>query len=162
NSQQPVAVTQPKITAATLLSISDAEKGSLRDVLALLNSLFTRNRNQHRRSTWFKSLQQFRKQLGLLLDELDGKSGKTKEEKLTRRLVHWDESCIHHWYLHYTQLVAIGSFAMLGLVLMACVARVCKITGITDVYEQIRSDDMHMVMGMMDDGAVEEELGSLL
>ena len=51
---------------------------------------------------------------------------------------------------------------MLGLVLMACVARVCKITGITDVYVQMGSDDMHMVMGMMDDGAVEEELGSLL
>jgi ribonuclease MRP protein subunit RMP1 len=51
---------------------------------------------------------------------------------------------------------------MLGLVLMACVARVCRITGITDVYEQMGSVDMHMVMGMMDDGMVEEELGSLL
>ena len=51
---------------------------------------------------------------------------------------------------------------MLGLVLMACVARVCRITGITAVYEELGSDDVRMVMGMMDDGAVEEELGSLL
>ena len=99
NSQQPVPITHPKMTSATLLSTSDAEKGSLRDVLALLNSLFVRNRNQHRRSHWFKSLQQFRKQLGLLLDELEGKSGKAKEEKLTRRLQFWDEGCIHYWYL---------------------------------------------------------------
>jgi ribonuclease MRP protein subunit RMP1 len=98
-SQTPVPVTHPKITSATLLSISDAEKGSLRDVLALLNSLFVRNRNQHRRNHWFKSLQQFRKQLGLLLDEMDGKSVKVKEDKLTRRLQFWDEGCIHSWYL---------------------------------------------------------------
>lgn len=55
-----------------------------------------------------------------------------------------------------------GPFAVLGLVLMACTARVCKITGITDLYEEIASEDMKMVMQMMDDGAVEEEFGTLL
>lgn len=45
---------------------------------------------------------------------------------------------------------------------MACTARVCRITGITDLYEEIASEDMKMVGEMLDDGAVEEELGSLL
>lgn len=65
-------------------------------------------------------------------------------------------------YRHFTQLTATAPFAVLGLVLMACTARVCRITGITDLYEEIASEDMKMVGEMLDDGAVEEELGSLL
>lgn len=65
-------------------------------------------------------------------------------------------------FRHFTQLVAVGPFAVLGLVLMACTARVCKITGITDLYEEIGSEDMRMTLQMIDDGAVEDELGSLL
>jgi ribonuclease MRP protein subunit RMP1 len=45
---------------------------------------------------------------------------------------------------------------------MACTARVCRITGITDLYEEIGSEDMRMALQMIDNGAVEEELGSLL
>lgn len=62
---------------------------------------------------------------------------------------------------HFTQLVAVGPFAVLGLVLMACTARVCKVTGITDLYEEIASEDMKSVLRLMDAGTV-AEIGDLL
>ena len=93
-------IANPKITAAALLASSDVDKQALRDVLALLEGLYARNKNQHRRNHWFKSLQAFKKQLALLLEELDGPGKvRVKEEKLARRLQWWDEGCVHQWYL---------------------------------------------------------------
>jgi ribonuclease MRP protein subunit RMP1 len=95
----------PKITADALLNATIKDQQSLMEIHDLLNSLFIRNRNQHRRNHWFKSLQQFRKQLALLLQELNVDVGKksqklaAKAEKLTTRLQYWDEKCIHQWYL---------------------------------------------------------------
>jgi len=63
---------------------------------------------------------------------------------------------------HFTQLVAVGPFAVLGLVLMASVARVCRITGITTLYEEIASEDMKGVLTAVDDGLVANEFGGLL
>lgn len=51
---------------------------------------------------------------------------------------------------------------MLGLVLMACTARVCRITGITALYEEIASEDMKGVLSAVDDGLVAAEFGSIL
>lgn len=45
---------------------------------------------------------------------------------------------------------------------MACTARVCKITGITALYEEIASEDMRMALAMIEEGQAEEELGALL
>jgi ribonuclease MRP protein subunit RMP1 len=58
--------------------------------------------------------------------------------------------------------MAVGSFAVLGLVLMACTARVCRITGVTALYEQIASDDMRIMFESMDEDAVEDEFGRYL
>jgi ribonuclease MRP protein subunit RMP1 len=117
NSFQPIPVAatlttntmhHPQITSATLLRSSPKDQESLLEIHELLNSLFIRNRNQHRRNHWFKSLQQFRKQLGLLLQEMGTQgttTGRSKysarqiEERLTARLRYWDEKCIHQWYL---------------------------------------------------------------
>lgn len=98
---------QPKITTDALLNISDKDKQSLIDILELLHRLFIRNRNQHRRNHWFKSLQSFRKQLDTLLQEMGVDTGmknvqlknKSRAEKITARLQYWDDSCIHKWYL---------------------------------------------------------------
>ena len=59
----------------------------------------------------------------------------------------------------FSQLVAVGSFAMLGLVLMACVARVCRITGITSAYEEIASREAREVLGKSDELSLESEVG---
>ncbi|KAF2004500.1 hypothetical protein P154DRAFT_44935 [Amniculicola lignicola CBS 123094] len=176
NSLQPVPVSAPysafeplhigpQISAKRLLAASANDKQALIDIHELLNRLFARNRNQHRRNHWFKSLHQFRKQLGLLINELEGFGGNTKggvKGRLEQRLRYWDEKCIHQWYLHFTQLVAVGPFAVLGLVLMACTARVCRITGITDLYEEIASEDMKSVLQSVDGGAAADEFGEVL
>lgn len=55
-----------------------------------------------------------------------------------------------------------GPFAVLGLVLMASCARVCRITGITALYEEIASDDMKGILTAVDDGLVADEFSGLL
>lgn len=87
----------PVITSATLLACTPHDKAMLQDVHELLNKIFIRNRNQHRRSHWWKSLHAFRKQVQLLLQDLDRKKSE-RAERLQLRLRYWDEKCIHTWY----------------------------------------------------------------
>ncbi|KAH9872651.1 hypothetical protein J1614_005045 [Plenodomus biglobosus] len=151
----------PLITATTLLAATSHDKAMLQDIHDLLNKIFVRNRNQHRRSHWWKSLHAFRKQIGLLLADLDSKKSE-RAEKLEARLRYWDNKCIHMWYYQFSQLVAVGPFAMLGLVMMASVARVCRISGITAVYEEIASGDVQGVLSASDELTLAEEFGGVL
>lgn len=84
------------ISSDILINASAKDKQNLHDIYELLDRLFVRNRNQHRRNHWFKSLHQFRKQLGLLLQE---SSSPKKASTIEKRLQYWDEKCIHQWYL---------------------------------------------------------------
>lgn len=99
NPLQPVEMA-PQISPQVLLSASSRDKAMLRDILELLNKLFVRNVNQHRRNHWWKSLHAFRKQLGLLLNELETAKKTVRAEKIEQRLRYWDEKCIHQWYLY--------------------------------------------------------------
>jgi ribonuclease MRP protein subunit RMP1 len=111
----PTTPSKPNITAAALLNISPTDKQALLDIHELLTRLYVRNRNQHRRSHWFRPLGMFRRQLGLLLGEMDdGKGpgmargiatgsavrlkGVGMEEMLEKRLGYWDK-VVHEWYL---------------------------------------------------------------
>jgi ribonuclease MRP protein subunit RMP1 len=62
----------------------------------------------------------------------------------------------------FSQLVAVGPFAMLGLVMMASVARVCRIAGITAVYEEIASGDIKGVLTASDELALADEFSMVL
>lgn len=66
------------------------------------------------------------------------------------------------WRRHFTQLVAVGPFAVLGLALMASVARVCRITGITAVYEEMASEDVKGVLTAVDEGLLADEYGGMM
>ena len=90
--------THPNITATALMDATSHDKAMLLDITTLLDKIFTRNRNQHRRSHWWKSLHAFRKQLGLLLGELETSGKIAREEKVQARLTYWDEKCVHMWY----------------------------------------------------------------
>jgi ribonuclease MRP protein subunit RMP1 len=83
------------ITAKALLNAAPHDIAKLHDIHELLNKIFIRNKNQHRRSHWWKSLHAFRKQIGLLLQELEGKK---KEAEVEARLKFWDEGAMHTWY----------------------------------------------------------------
>lgn len=152
----------PAITATALLASPPHEREMLHDIHELLNKLFARNRNQHGRAHWWKSLFAFRKQIALLLQELKRSKKAERETKVEARLRYWDEKCIHQWYYQFSQLVAVGPFAMLGLVMMASVARVCRITGITAVYEEIASADVQGVLSASDELSMAEEFGGVL
>lgn len=86
------------ITAAALMMATPHDKAMLQDINELLNKIFIRNKNQHRRSHWWKSLHAFRKQLGLLLEEMETAKKNELEGKIEARLRYWDDSCIHQWY----------------------------------------------------------------
>lgn len=86
------------ISAAPLLNASQHDKAMLVDIYELLNTLFARNRNQHRRSHWWKSIHAFRKQLALLLTEMETGKKSERPAKIEARLRHWDEKCVHVWY----------------------------------------------------------------
>ena len=62
----------------------------------------------------------------------------------------------------FSQLVAVGPFAMLGIVMMASVARVCRICGITTVYEEIASGDIKGVLSANDELALAGEFAGVL
>ena len=51
---------------------------------------------------------------------------------------------------------------MLGLVMMASVARVCRISGITAVYEEIASGDIKGVLTANDELALADEFSMVL
>jgi ribonuclease MRP protein subunit RMP1 len=51
---------------------------------------------------------------------------------------------------------------MLGLVMMASVARVCRISGITAVYEEIASADIRGVLSANDELALAGEFAGVL
>jgi hypothetical protein len=89
----------PSLTGEALFDLSPIDKQNLKDIHELLERLFVRNRNQHRNQHWFKSLHQFRKQLGLLLEEMESKKKASAAKTMTERLQFWDDKCVHQWYL---------------------------------------------------------------
>jgi ribonuclease MRP protein subunit RMP1 len=57
--------------------------------------------------------------------------------------------------------VSVGPFAVLGLVLMASVARLCRISGITTAYEEIASRDLQGVLSANDELLLASEFGDV-
>ena len=109
-------------SATPLLNLPAHDKAQLLDVYALLDTLFTRNRNQHRRSIWWKSLLQFRKQLALLINEVDGSTGgkgRRERERATRieaRLAYWrGEGAVGVWYWYVNFLLSLILFFVVFL-----------------------------------------------
>jgi ribonuclease MRP protein subunit RMP1 len=51
---------------------------------------------------------------------------------------------------------------MLGLVMMASVARLCRITGITSAYEEIASGDIQGVLSANDELLMSSEFGAVM
>lgn len=133
------------------LQLSAASVDELKGLGEMLQRIFVRNKNQHRRSHWWKALKGFKRELGLVLGELaalqatTNTSTSTSNSKpaLTRRLEArlrvLGEEKMHAWYMTFTQLVAAGQFAPVGLVLMAAAARAAKLLGVTDVYEVLNN-----------------------
>ena len=93
------------------LRFSAASVDELKGLSEMLQRIFVRNKNQHRRSHWWKALKGFKRELGLVLGELaalqaatgTGTSTSTSKPALTRRLEArlrvLGEEKMHVWYM---------------------------------------------------------------
>ena len=95
------------------LQLSAASVNELEGLGEMLQRIFVRNKNQHRRSHWWKALKGFKRELGLVLGELaalqattsTSTSTSTSNSKpaLTRRLEArlrvLGEEKMHAWYM---------------------------------------------------------------
>jgi ribonuclease MRP protein subunit RMP1 len=89
------------------LQLSAASVDELKGLGEMLQRIFVRNKNQHRRSHWWKALKGFKRELGLVLGELAAlqaaTSTSTSKPALTRRLEArlrvLSEEKMHAWYM---------------------------------------------------------------
>jgi ribonuclease MRP protein subunit RMP1 len=112
----------------------------LNDLSHLTYLLYRRNKNQHRRSHWWRHFNIFRRQLNKLCLELE--SVKQPEDrnkdtplelnaKADARVDVWVHLYIAKWYASFSQILAEKRFAALGVAVFALFARVCGLTGAT-------------------------------
>ena len=91
------------------LQLSAASVDELKGLGEMLQRIFVRNKNQHRRSHWWKALKGFKRELGLVLGELaalqaatstsTSTSKPTLARRLEARLRVLSEEKMHAWYM---------------------------------------------------------------
>lgn len=138
--------------------IEEPDIASLSQVAILLRLFNHRNKNQHRRSTWWRHFSTLQRQLKHLEHDVENLTATPKSnveriqlkaqspairERISHRLQSWP---IAKWQHAFSQLVADGRFAHLGLVLLAALARVCAITDITTQLEQLGENEIQHVL----------------
>jgi hypothetical protein len=66
--------------------------------------------------------------------------------RIQQRLAFWQSVLLTNWQHTFSQLVADGRFAVLGVVLIASLAQVCAITGLTANLEQLGQAEVEKVL----------------
>lgn len=148
--------------AAELQFLQSAEKlKRLHDTEVLLHLFQHRNKNQHRRSIWWRQFSIFRRQLKHLLHDIAGltptadthvERAKVEaarpriEERLVERIQFWNDVCAATWFQAFTQLSADSRFAALGLTLITVLAEVCTIVGVTMILEQQAESEVRQML----------------
>ena len=150
-----------KTMASNWPVISREDEQSLRQLADLLHLFHFRNKNQHRHSLWWRSFSMFRQQLNHLLSDLFwltdvptthlARARKNSQDskyrtRIQQRMTFWQETLLTKWQHAFTQLVANGRFAVLGLVLIALLAQVCAITGLTADLEELGQANVEKVL----------------
>ncbi len=128
-----------------LSKFSASDLKSLQHLSGLLYLFHHRNKNQHRRSIWWRHFSTFRRQLNNLVSEVQSlhevptthlQRSKKKAQDLetkdlvSKRIEFWIDVLVPKWHSTFSQIVTDGRFAVLGLVLIAVLAQACQITGI--------------------------------
>ena len=144
---------------AVKLSKVDSER--LEQSLDLLHVIYHRNLNQHRRSVWWRHFSVFRRQfIGIIREirsmnevpttHLERSRKKIIDEetrsKILQRRNLWRDTLVPKWQNSFSQIVADGRFAALGLVLIAVLAQACQIVGITQDYDDLRQMEIEKVL----------------
>lgn len=146
---------------AEATKFSKDDQAALQHLSDLLHLFHHRNRNQHRRSIWWRHFSVFRKQSNLLLEDikklnevprthLERSRKKTHDKqiqtRITERLEFWQNVLVAKWQSSFSQIIADGRFASLGLVLVAILAQVCQITAITTALDDLGQVEVEKVI----------------
>lgn len=141
--------------------ITTAQTATLEHLSTLLHLFHHRNKNQHRHSIWYRHFSTLRQQLNRLLSELTTLNFQPKthlekakkkvqdpitQSRLRRRLDFWRDILLPKWQHAFSQLIAHRQFAVLGVVLMAIVAEICGVVGITGELEEIGEREVRRVI----------------
>ncbi|KAK3117555.1 RNase MRP subunit [Teratosphaeriaceae sp. CCFEE 6253] len=128
---------------------------------AILHLFHHRNKNQHRRSVWWRHFSLFRKHLSKLVDHLSSlKEVPTTHLARTRKMAHdnqitirtdqtlvlWRDVFVPKWQHAFSQIAADGRFAVLGLVLLAALAETCRILHVTAAFESLGQAEVDKVL----------------
>lgn len=151
-------------TKEDFLTTPDQES-TLQHLSSLLHLLHHRNKNQHRRSVWWRSFSLFRRHLDLLLEDLRflrtalpitgtthlARTRKKAEDarrrtRITQRRDFWREVLVARWQHAFSQVVADGRFAVIGVVLMAILAQVVGIVGIVAELEELAEAEVEQAL----------------
>ena len=144
-----------------IFKLSKDECDTLEHLANILHLFHHRNKNQHRRSIWWRHFSIFRRQLNALLNEVSNlneipsthlqrtrKKVKDRETqtKISGRLSFWQDVLIPKWQHSFSQVTADGRFAVLGLVLTAVLAQTCHIVGFTTTLEDLGQAEVEKVL----------------
>jgi hypothetical protein len=147
--------------ASHWVGISQEDEQSLRQLADLLHLFHFRNKNQHRHSIWWRSFSTFRQQLNYLIKDISlttdvpsthlARVRKRSQDakvctRLLERTIFWQDVLLTKWQHTFSQLVADGRFTVLGVVLIASLAQVCAITGITADLEDLGQAEVEKVL----------------
>lgn len=145
------------------LLTSPSTHNSLRQSANLLHLLHARNKNQHRRSPFYRHFDHFRRQLRGLLSDLAISQAKARRSAAEARISFWlYAGLVTKWYVAFSQLFARESvrFAGMGMALLGILARVSRDTGATvwlvDVVEREQEEEM---VGVLEKFAREQDDG---
>ncbi|KAK5121939.1 hypothetical protein LTR85_004511 [Meristemomyces frigidus] len=147
--------------AKDLLALTEDDAETMQHLSDLLHLFHHRNKNQHRRSVWWRHFEVFRKQLKSISTEVKDQNevpsthlARTKKkakdqytlQRIEQRLSFWQDVAVRKWEHAFSQLTADGRFAVLGLVLLAALAEVCRILGITAAFEDLGQAEVEKVL----------------
>ncbi|CAD0086897.1 unnamed protein product [Aureobasidium vineae] len=151
--------TNPITTISNLAPLklpSVSQTADLQHLHTLMHLLHHRNHNQHRRTTWYRHFNIFRRHLGTVLEHLTTLAHvpttnlarhkkKAEDENLRLRIQQtvsfWRDVLVPKAQHAFGQLIADGRFAVLGVVLMAILSHVCRVFGLISVYEKLGEEE---------------------
>ncbi|KAF1985915.1 hypothetical protein K402DRAFT_421509 [Aulographum hederae CBS 113979] len=159
----------------------------LHTTLTLLNGIYTRNKNQHRRSIWWRHFSAYRKCIRDIIFHSTTTSTSTSTTTATSGLKpttttkfalpstqepallndaekhFWAQKLVPKWYRSFSQLVADPQFAGIGMVLVASLARVVVELGIQfDDLEGSVDGGGEGIEAEGDGGGVEDEVADVV
>lgn len=130
---------------------SKSDLDTLQHLSDLMHLVHHRNKNQHRRSIWWRHFSTFRRQLNSLVSEVQSlhevptthlqrsrKKAQDLETKeiISKRTEFWRDALVPKWHTSFSQIVTDGRFAVLGLILIAVLAQTCQATGINSGFDE--------------------------